>query len=48
MYMKLSAAAATASAAANDATAAAAAIHHRLPSIFVDDFYSNTGGATGG
>ena len=47
MYMKLSAAAATASAAANDATAAAAAIHHRLPSIFVDDFYS-TGGATGG
>jgi len=47
MYMKLSAAA-VATAAAIDATvAAAAAIHHRLPSIFVDDFYS-TGGATGG
>jgi hypothetical protein len=40
MYMKLSAAAVT-------AADAAAAIHHRLPSIFVDDFYC-TGGATGG
>ena len=48
MYMKLSAAAVATAAAAIDATAAAAAaIHHRLPSIFVDDFYS-TGGATGG